>query len=86
VQGYILIFMDSLKDILENKNLDEPTEVTSLRAFIKSEYNLDPTIKIQRDVITVYMPNASLATTLRMRYRELQTRCQLTRKLYIRIG
>lgn len=78
--------MDSLRDLLTQKEMDEPTELTSLKEFIKKEYNLQPVIKINPKAITVYMPNAAQAATLRMRYREINQYCQLTRKLYIRIG
>ena len=78
--------MDSLKDILSHKDIEEPTEVSALREFVKQEYNIDPTIKVAANLITLYMPNASMSSLLRMRYHEIQRRCQLTRKLYIRIG
>lgn len=78
--------MDSLKDLLLHKNMDEPTEVTALREFVKQEFNITPEIKVQQELITVYMPNAAVASVLRMRYHEVRTRCQLTRKLYVKIG
>ena len=77
--------MDSLKDLLMQKNMDEPTEVAALREFIKSEFNVTPEIKVQQELITVFMPSAATASVLRMRYHEVKKRCQLTRKLYVKI-
>ncbi|MCA9348789.1 hypothetical protein KC878_01450 [Candidatus Saccharibacteria bacterium] len=77
--------MDSLKDLLLQKNMEEPTEVTALREFIRQEFELTPEIRIQPNMLTVYMPNAATASILRMRYYEVKTRCQLTRKLYVKI-
>lgn len=77
--------MDSLKDLLMNKDVEEPTELTALREFIRHEFQITPEIRLQQELITVYMPNAAAASILRMRYHEVKKRCQLTRKLYVKI-
>ena len=78
--------MDSLKDLLVNKNLDEPTEITALRGYCQSEFNFTPKINIKNDNIWLLCPNGILATELRMRFPEIKRRCDLTKKLIIRIG
>lgn len=78
--------MDSIKDLLYQKNLDEPSEVASLRNYCLETFNFTPLISVKKDVLLLAVPNGILATELRMRVPEITRRCQLTRKLIIRIG
>lgn len=78
--------MDSLKDLLTQKNLDEPTEVTALREYCQQQFNFTPKLSVRKDAVWMYVPNGILATELRMRFPEINRRCQLTGKLVIRIG
>ncbi len=78
--------MDSLKDLLQNKNLDEPTEITALKRYCQDSYAFEPKIKINQTDITLFAPNDIVATELRMRQKDIIKRCQLTKKLSIRIG
>ena len=78
--------MDSLKDLLAAKNLDEPTEVTALREYCQGLFNFTPKISIKNDCVWLIVPNGILATDLRMRTPEIIKRCGLTKKLVVRIG
>jgi len=78
--------MDSIKDLLLQKNLDEPTEITALKSFCQEQYHFEPKIKLQDSSIFLSVPNGILATELRMRQTEIKKRCQLTKKLIIKIG
>ncbi len=78
--------MDSLKDILIAKDLDEPTEITALKKFCLDQYKFEPKIKIDNDNLFLFVPNGILATELRMRQKEIIKRCQITKKLVVRIG
>ena len=78
--------MDSLKDILAKKDLDEPTEVAALKEYCQELFKFTPKISIRNDLIWMNVPNGILATELRMRLPEIQRRCDLTKKLVIRIG
>lgn len=78
--------MDSLKDLLVNKDLDEPTEITALKAYCQENFNFKPKINIKGENIWLMAPNGILATELRMRYPDIKQRCGLTKKLIIRIG
>ncbi|MCK9641711.1 MAG: hypothetical protein M0R39_17550 [Prolixibacteraceae bacterium] len=78
--------MDSLKDILAKKDLDEPTEATALREYCQELFDFTPKISIKNDDIWLLVPNGILATELRMRQVEIKRRCQLTKKLIVRIG
>lgn len=78
--------MDSIKDILAKKELDEPTEITALKEYCIEVFDFKPKILIRKDAIWLYAPNGILATELRMRFPEITRRCALTKKLVIRIG
>ena len=78
--------MDSLKDLLTKKNLDEPTEVTALKEYCLALFSFTPKISLKDDNIWMSVPNGILATELRMRQPEITRRCGLTKKLIIRIG
>ncbi len=78
--------MDSIKNLLQKKNLDEPTEITALKRYCIDSYAFEPKIKVSETDITLFVPNGILATELRMRQKDIIKRCQLTKKLSIRIG
>lgn len=78
--------MDSIKNLLQKKNLDEPTEITALKRYCIDSYAFEPKIKVGETDITIFVPNGILATELRMRQKDIIKRCQLTKKLSIRIG
>ena len=78
--------MDSIKNLLQNKNLDEPTEITAIRSYCESILNFTPKINVNNDIIWVAAPNGILATELRMRQNEVIERCGLTKKLRIKVG
>ncbi|HUD03764.1 MAG TPA: hypothetical protein VMR51_03165 [Patescibacteria group bacterium] len=78
--------MDSIKDILIQKDLSEPTELTALRKYCEKLFNFTPKISIKNNCIWLTVPNGILATELRMRSPEIKRHCQLTQKLIIRIG
>jgi hypothetical protein len=78
--------MDSIKDLLAQKDLDEPTEITALKEYCQELYQFKPKIALRKDSIWLYVPNGMLATEMRMRQAEINRRCGLTQKLVIRIG
>lgn len=78
--------MDSIKDILVKKDLDEPTEMTALKEYCQELFNFIPKISLRNDCLWLTVPNGMLATELRMRLPEITRRCGLTKKLIIRIG
>jgi hypothetical protein len=78
--------MESIKDILVSKNLDEQTEITALKKYCEELFNFTPKISLRKNMIWMNVPNGILATELRMRLPEINRRCGLTQKLIIRIG
>lgn len=77
--------MDSIKDILVTKNLDEPTEVAALRDYVQQLFQYVPEVRINSKTITVVVPHGKMASELRLREMEITRRCQLTKKLFIKI-
>jgi hypothetical protein len=78
--------MESIKDLLASKNLDEPTEIAALREYCQNLFNFLPEISTKNDCIWLKVPNGIIASELRMRITDIQMRCGLTQKLVIRIA
>lgn len=79
--------MESLGDMLAKRSIPkEPVEVALLREFVQKKYNITPHLSVGDYYITMAVPNAALASTLRFDETEIKTACKLTKKLRIRIG
>lgn len=77
--------MDSLKNLLIQKNLDEPSEITALKAYCQENFKITPSIKITTRNVVLIVPNSKLATEIRARSLDIQRRCQLTKNLFIKV-
>jgi len=78
--------MDSLLNILRNRDFDEPPEITSIKKYVKDEFKTEVSVQVRDKDIVVSVPSAALANTLRLRGPEMKRRCQLEKKLTFRIG
>ncbi len=78
--------MDSLRDLLTQKNLDEPSELTALRKYLVSKFGFSPKITMSQHTITVVVSNGKIATEIRARTLEITRRCALTKKLFVKIS
>lgn len=78
--------MDSLFNILGDKNFDEPPEATSIKKYVQETFQSPATVLVRDTEIVVTVGNGALASALRMRGPELKRRCQLTKKLVIKVG
>lgn len=77
--------MDSLLSILGNKDFDEPSEIASIKKFVKTEYKTTVSVMVREKDIVITVPSAGLANSLRLRGPEIKRRCQLDKKLTFRI-
>ena len=77
--------MDSLFTILGQKNFDEPPEAVSIKKFVYDEYKTEVTVLVRDQAISVQVPSAALANTLRLRAPEMKRRCQIEKKINFRI-
>lgn len=78
--------MDSLFHILGDKNFDEPPEMASIKKYVRDEFKVDVGVQVRDKDIIISVPNAALASTLRLRGPEIKRRCQLDKRLTFRIG
>lgn len=79
--------MDSLSDMLAKRpSPAEPEESRLLKQYVQNKYNVTPRISVSEFYITMAVPNAALAGTLRFDEADMKITCKLTKKLRIRIG
>jgi hypothetical protein len=78
--------MDSLTNILSNRDFDEPPEMTAIKKYVQDEFHTPVSVLSREKDIIVTVPSAALAGTLRMRAPEIKRRCQLDKRLVFRIG
>lgn len=78
--------MDSLFNILSDRNFDEPPEVLAIKKYVEDEFKSQVTVTAREKDVIVTVPNAALAGTLRMRSPDIKRRCQIEKKLIFRIG
>ena len=78
--------MDSIKELLFQKNLEEPSEVTSLKDYYQQTFHLPANVQITKNSIVLVVPNSKLATEIRARTLEIERRCQLTKKLFVKVN
>jgi hypothetical protein len=78
--------MDSLLNILSNRDFDEPPEISSIKKYVQDEFGLAVGVQLREKDIVIMVPNSSLANTLRLRGPDIKRRCQLTKRLTFRIG
>ena len=77
--------MDSLFNILGNKDFDEPSEILSIKKYVKDEFKADVSVMVREKDIVIGVSSASLATTLRLRAPDMKRRCQIDKRLVFRI-
>lgn len=78
--------MDSLFNILSKKDFDEPPEMASIKKYVMDEFKIEVSVLVRDKDIIIKVPNASMATTLRLRGPEIKRRCQLDKRLTFQIG
>lgn len=78
--------MDSISKVLLGKDFDEPTEISSIKRYVQDEFKTSVQVQSRERDLIIIVPSAALASSLRLRLPELKRRCQLTKRLVIRIG
>lgn len=78
--------MDSLNDILGQKDFDEPPEMTSIKKYVQDEFQTAVGVQVRDRDIVIEVPSAVLANTLRLRVPDIRRRCQIDKRLTFRIG
>ena len=76
-----------LKDILKGRQVpQEPPESRALKQYVQSRYNITPQVVISPHHLTIVVPSAALAGTLRLELPRMLSECKITTKLHIRIS
>ena len=78
--------MDSLQDILADKNFTPPNEMAAVKEYIKRIYDSPCSVKIQGDALILSVRNSALSGTIFLERGKLIRACNLDKKLVIRVG
>lgn len=78
--------MQSLFDILGDKDYDVPPEVAEIKAYVKQYFDVGVAVTIQKHVIILNVQSAALAGSLRPHLHKLKKQLKTEKKLIIRIG
>jgi hypothetical protein len=78
--------MQSLFDIMGNKDFGVPAEVTEIKAYVQRFFKVDVGVSMQERNIIITTHSAALAGSLRPHLHKLQKILNTEKKLIIRIG
>jgi hypothetical protein len=78
--------MDSIKDLLTQKDFDKPDEIKQIKDFVKSKFGEEPAVKITKNNIIISVSSAALAGALRVHMHHLAEDLRTEKKLLLRIG
>jgi hypothetical protein len=76
-----------IKDILKSRDVPlEPAESVALKKYVKEKYKVMTQVVVSPHHLTLVVPNAALAGTLRLEMPTILRECKITKKLHIRIS
>jgi hypothetical protein len=78
--------MDSVLDILANKDFSTPNEVTAIKTYVAKEYDQDVTVSLTKNEIIVSSRSAGLISSLRLNSPALAKAANTTKRIRFRIG
>ncbi len=78
--------MQSLQDIMGNRDFDQPAEIEIIKTFVRKNFSSDVGVYTQARSITITTSSASLAGSLRPHLHKLKKELDTDKKLFIRIG
>jgi hypothetical protein len=78
--------MDSLADLIINRQPQEPPELKALRDYVKVNHDSVAKVAVTKMGYSLTVDNAALASNLRMEVPKIRVACGLNKKLFIRIG
>jgi hypothetical protein len=77
--------MDSIFNILSDKDFDEPPEIARIKKYVDDKYGVLVGVRVRQKDIIIYVPNASLAGTLRMLSPDIKKVCKIDKRLTYQI-
>ena len=76
-----------IQDILKNRPLPkEPEEGRAVKAYMLKTYHAKVQVIVTEHRLTIVVDSAALAGTLRLEMQNLVRSCQISKKIFIRIG
>ena len=78
--------MQSLSDIMGNKDFDVPPEIAEIKAYVARYFTTNVGVVIQEHSIVITTHSAALAGSLRPHLHRLTKQLKTDKKLIIRIG
>jgi len=78
--------MDSLDDILRNKDFSEPRESKAIKNFVKKRFDEIVSVQLQNNSIIIISSSSALADSLRQLGPQLQQVAKTDKKLFFRIS
>ena len=78
---------DNIRDILSNRNFDEPAEVKAIKEYVRRFYdNAEVRVTVQPHALLVSARSAGLIGSLRMNLPKLQAAAATEKRIIFRIG
>jgi len=78
--------MDSLADILANKDFSQPDEVTIIKTYVAKEYDQEVSVTIYKNEIIISSQSAGLISNLRSNSPKLTKLLTTPKKIRFRVG
>ena len=78
--------MDSLQDILGQKNFAPPDEIAVVKDYVLRRYNRPCSIRLERDTLILSVRGSALAATIQLERNRLIEACNIKQKLVVRAG
>ncbi|HSH17989.1 MAG TPA: hypothetical protein VK978_01260 [Candidatus Saccharimonadales bacterium] len=77
---------DSLFDILQNRNFDEPPEATAIKKYCMDTYRKSVAVQVREKDIVITVQGPAFANALRMRWKQLQRAADTDKRLIFKIA
>jgi hypothetical protein len=77
--------MDNIYDLLKNRIPGAPPEIAIIKKYLIDTYDESATILVNDKEIIIKVSSAALANTLRLRARDIQKICHISKKLRFKI-
>lgn len=78
--------MEDLKSILAGHTPKEPPEIAAIKTYVLVQFQAKVSVALRGNTITITVPSAALASTLRMHSPQIAKAAHTDKKLFFRIG
>jgi hypothetical protein len=77
--------MDSLFDLLQNKDFDQPPEIAAIKDYVRKRFKAEVGVALREQTIIIEAKSAALVTRLRYDLPNLQEETGITKRISFRI-